>query len=320
MAILLTRKKKFFALLVAIIAGSFVIVPQLRADDTSAAGGASTAAILQQIATNTGNILTAVTDISNPVVQAIVTALANLTSPDNATNPATPTPFMQTNFTGYVAGVSASTTAQQALQHQLETDFFGTAVTTTSLPGANDLAFSSFLALLGGSNQLYFTPDPRGTSVGGVAIDPAYAFLKNAAGLNINHVIPSNTWKGHAVDQAHYAIYYNTVSAVQTFNSYLMSEVYNDFKTQLNTLQMALIFQASDPKQWFAVITNESIGAVLRQMLMYESQTYVLTVQMLQEQKKMLAAQTINTAMAVAAGSAGEGLLLSRAIAATPGG
>lgn len=321
MAILNTRRKKFIALLITLITASFAMVPQLRADVAATGmGGMDYTAILQQIATNTGNILTAVTDTSNPVVQAIVTALSMITSPDNATNPATPTPTLQTNFTAYVNGVSTSNSAQLSLQHALESDFFGTSVTTTTLPYANDLAMSSMLALLGGSNQLYFAPDPRGTSSGGVTLDPAYNFVKNAAGLNISHVIPSPTWKGHAVDQSRYAVYYNTVSAVQTFNAYLLSEAYNDFKTQLNSLQTTLINQASDAKTWFATVTTENIGAVLRQSLMYQSQNYILTVQLLQEEKKILAAEAINTAMAIAAGSSGEALLMSRAINPTPGG
>jgi hypothetical protein len=314
MAFLITRRRKKILKLTAVTVSAVSIffgVTALHADDTTgSAGGSDISIYLQEIATYTNGILTAVTSTSNPVVQALVAALTNLTSADNATDPATPTPNLQNAFTSYVTATAASATALTNLQTNLNQDFLGSGVTTTSVPYANDLTFSTLLG------QPFFTPDPRAN--GSTPVNPGYNYLKNLAGAGFTHTIPLSTWKGNLADQIKYGAYYNSVSAIQTFNNYIVAQMYADLNAGIPAIQTSLVNQASDPKNWFATITNETIGAVLRQTLMYQSQSYIVLTQLLQTEKLLLAAQAANTTMLLLSSTTNESILVRKAITPTP--
>jgi membrane-bound inhibitor of C-type lysozyme len=107
---------------------------------------------------------------------------------------------------------------------------------------------------------------------------------------------------------------------VQTFNGYVLSQLYEDVKNGVAAAQTTLINQASDPANWFATITTESIGAVLRQTLMYQSQSYIVLTQLLQTEKMLLAAQTMNNTLLVLSNQSNESFMLRKAVAKMPGG
>jgi hypothetical protein len=262
--------------------------------------------LLAQIAQYTNGTLTAVTSTTNPVVTAIVTALTNLTSPDMATNPASPTPNLQSSFTTYASSSAASQAAQLTVQQTALTPVVAN-FTTTSVPNANDLAFASLL----GTPTPIFNPDPRASAS---SIDSGMNYLAFAAGLLIPHAVPTSTWKGALPYQTAYIRYFGTVTAVETYNAYVLSQLYEDAKNGVSTAQTTLVNQASDPANWFAIITNESIGAVLRQMLMYQSQSYIVLTQILQTQKMILAGTAMSNTTAMLAGMANEQMLVSKAI------
>ncbi len=303
------------------IAISISSISQLRADTPAPAP--SEAAILAQIAQYTNATVVALTSTNmdptkGPVypIAGIIAALTSLTSTDTATNPATPTPTLQNGFTTYVAQAATSTTAQTTLQQQLTTDFFGSAsmptqaITFQSTPNANDLAFQT---LLGGGTQTFSDPNYKAGTSG-------YNYLKYAAGLNINHTLPNpSQWVGLPSDQTRYTNYFNAITAVQTFDGYALSQLYEDLTNNISAAQTALVNQASDPTNWFAIITNESIGAVLRQTLMYESQSYILLTQLLQTEKMLLAAQAMNNTLVILSGQASETMLVARAAKKAPG-
>jgi preprotein translocase subunit SecG len=307
-----SRIKKIFVFITVTLAIGIVAVSQLKAADASASGGGGGSEViyLQQIAAYTNSILTAVTTPVNPVVMGILLAMTNLTAPDNAQTPPTPTPALQAGFTTYNFLNTSSNLVQTTLQTQLMQDYFSGA-TTNTLPYANDLTYSTLLGLP------FFSPDPRAS--GGATVNPAYNYLKNASGLNVVHAIPAMNWTGAQADQAKYQNYYNTISAVQTFNSYVLTQLYANSIFQLTTAQNTLLAQVSNPSTFFAVITNETIGAVLRQMLMFESQNYVLLAQLLQAQRLLLASQAMNNTLMIVSNSTTEALLLRKAIAPMPG-
>ena len=103
-----------------------------------------------------------------------------------------------------------------------------------------------------------------------------------------------------------------TISAIQTYNAYLLSQVYSDYVngTQLTQQQNSLMQQASNAA-WFTQVASENIGLVLRQILMYNSQVYVLLSQLVQTQKQALAAQAMtNTLIVIGNEFTGSQLLL----------
>jgi hypothetical protein len=317
----ISRMKKISAFIAIVSALMIVAIPQLRADttaatptapaaggSTAAAGGGSDTIYLQEIATYTNSILTAVTTPLNPVVLMILTPLFNLVAADNSTNPPSPTPSLQFGFTmvNYMGG-TGETQAISSIYSQLQSDFF-TSVSTSSVPNANDLAFGSLVG------TPVFSPDPRQNNAGNVG----YNYLKTAAGMTLIHVIPGTDWKGSNYDQNNYKVMYNTESAAQTFNGYALSQLYADTALQLSSLQAALVTQVSDPKAWFAVVTSEPIGAVLRQTLMFQSQSYVVLTQLLQTEKLLLAAVAVNNTMLMVSNTGNESMALMKAVKAMP--
>jgi hypothetical protein len=299
MLFLKTRIKKIIAISAGILICLFSI-PQLKADIV--AGGDAASIYLPIIAQHTNDILTALTSVSNPVVQVIVSALTSLTSPDSDST--SPTPALQSAFTNYVTQSAKSNANQIGLQTQLTTDFFGTVITPTTMPSLND---ESFLSLLG---TPFISPDPRNDK----NINPAYNFLRNASGLAITHPVPSPSWNGTDTDKIRYNNYFTSLIAAQTFNAYLLSQYYSDATSPVPAAQTDLINQASDPNTWFKMISTESIGAVLRQILMYNSQSYILQAQTLQIEKQLLAAMAINNTLSIVGTQASESLLVRRAI------
>ena len=170
---------------------------------------------------------------------------------------------------------------------------------------ANDLVYSSVLG------QPYFAKDPRGKN-GAAKIDPALNYIKNASGINIYHVIPNAGWGGKLEAISRYQNYFNIVMAAESFNAYVLSNQYAD-RNQLNTLQAKLLDQATDQAKWFAQVGSENIGFVLRQLLLYQSQLYVLMTQLIQSQRQMVTAQAMTNSILIAANQTNESLLVSNA-------
>jgi hypothetical protein len=314
---LTSRIKKTLIYTLAATAIGAVTIQTIRADTTTdtaaaAAGGSSSAgassdtALLQAIATYTNNILTAVTTPANPAILLMLEALFNLVAPDTSTDPATPTPALQAAFTTInFTGSMIEPLFMKSNLSSLQNDFFGGA-STTSLPNANDLSFGTLIGVP------YFAQDPRTSGGNSQNISPPYNYLKNASGLNITHIMPGNDWKGTNMDQNKYAEFYDTLSAVQTFNGYALSQLYFDNMLQLSTQQNALVQQVSDPKAWFSTVATETIGAVFRQILMFQSQSYVLLTQLLET-------LAMNNSLQVAGNMSNEGLLLMKATRKMPG-
>jgi len=171
--------------------------------------------------------------------------------------------------------------------------FTGQAPTTDTLPYGNDLVYASLLG------SPLFPKDPRGST------DYAMNYILNASGSNLWHQMPQG-FHGKPQTRKIYQAFYNTVMAATTFNNYVLSTNYADSKNPFTPLQQTLITQATDPNAWFAQVGSENIGFVLRQLLMYQSQVFVLLTQMMQLQKQMVSAQAINTAVLMANNSLNE--------------
>lgn len=222
---------------------------------------------------------------------------------------------MQANFTQLGQLLPQDLNTQVSLQTSLNNAFLGNdgnnvyafnggtaptgaAPTTKTFPYANDLVYSSLLG------APLFPKDPRPNT------DYAMNYVLNASGSNLYHPMPGGGWGGSLAAQRRYQGFYNTIMAVTSFNNFILSKNYAD-KAQFNTLQTTLIQQASDPANWFAKVGSEQIGFVMRQLLMYQSQIFVLLTEMIQLQKEMVSAQAMNTAALVAANSMTESTMIN---------
>lgn len=224
----------------------------------------------------------------------------------------------QANFSAlgqqYVTGLQN----QSSLETRLMTDLLGGGG-NSQMPYANDLTFSTLLG-----NPI-LNPDPRIISgaVTGNTIDPAYNYIKNASGFMVPIATPSNTWRGSVSARTSYTNVYKTLTSVQSFNAYILGKLYLDYqqKAQLKngatTPQMTLIQQAT-ASDWFKEVASAKLGIVLRQILMFDSQTYVLLSQMLETQKQLLAAQAMTNALLILQDQNTSGILLQRAQGTLP--
>jgi hypothetical protein len=306
-----------------IIAGFFTLVslcmltPAAFADDSTTPAAATAAAttgtgtgiggtdpdgpVLQQIATYTNGTMTAVNSLPAVLLEALTYMLA-WTAPDTSDS----TAALQSTFSSYSGQLQASSSAQNALLTQLTADYFSNGVTTTNLPNAND---DSYNTLLG---TPFFSPDPR-VQNGGPAINSSYNYIKNASGISLVHTVPQANWTGTPNDQAKYSNYYNAISAVTTYNGYVLSQLVTDEQAGLPASQNTLLTQATT-SDWFAQVASESVGIVMRQMLMYSSQTYVLLSELLTVEKQILASLAMTNTLFIANGSFSENILLRNAI------
>lgn len=189
---------------------------------------------------------------------------------------------MQSAFNNYLLSNDGGNV--QAMN--MGTALTGKPPTPQTMKYANDLVYSSLLGVP------FYAKDPREN------MDFARNYILNASGSNIYHEMPTGR-PGTEVSRRRYMALYNTLIAATTFNNYVLSRNYVD-KNQFNDLQKTLITQATNADSWFKEVGGENIGFVLRQLLMYQSQMFVLMTQMLQLQKQMVSAQAMNTAVMIA--------------------
>jgi hypothetical protein len=141
-------------------------------------------------------------------------------------------------------------------------------------------------------------------------------YISFASGLANHHVEPSTNWKQNT-DQAkqaneEYLSYYNTVLAIESFNSYILGSQFLRGYAGTNEAQQELLTQAS-AGNWFAKVAGEEIGVVLRQLLMFESQNYVMLSELVQIQQKTLTALIMTNSLLVTGNKGAEAILLQNA-------
>lgn len=302
---------KVFAIGVAIISISLLSFSTLfAAEDTGGESGGSTEggaaeALLQQIVENTGNIL-------HDLLENLNTLAIQWISPDTSQA----TSNMQTNFAMLGSLLTTGLTTQATLQKTLEQDLLNSPLKDPNQKVINgrpeDLSYSTILAAAAAPSN---GSTPKGGAPGPEVA--AYNYIKNAGGLWMPHTPPPTGGQGTVDDQNRYQALYNTEIAIESFNGYVLSGQYAD-GNQLNALQSTLMTQASDSANWFAQVASENIGIVLRQILMYESQIFVLLLQSLQVQKQMVSAQAMTNAMLIANNQQNERYMYSKADGTQP--
>lgn len=262
-------------------------------------------ALLAAIKDDTARILNKIDNLPD-YFQEIGYYLINLTDSDNSTH----TSNLQQKFSELGNLLNSNIDGQNALTYVydqqsktrsgLNADLLGDA-SINNMWYANDLLYTTILG------RRYFDPDPRRPS----DANPEYNYIKNAAGINLQHVRPSLNWGGTKENQIKYQNYFNTLLAAESFGGYVLANQYVD-GNQLNTKQKDLVNMASSGT-FFTEVGAQPIGRVLRQMLLFESQMYVLMTQMLQYQKQMVTAQVIGNALTIANMQMTENVLVANA-------
>lgn len=295
----------FLLISASLIGVSILTTYAQTADETPPEGsnvGSNTDEYLRNIMNNTYAILYYVKNL--PAYLDTISKMAlDWTNPDNSDTTAN----LQSNFTTLANAFLGDINTRQSTQPRILSTLFNNA-TAKELPYANDLAFQTLVG------APYFAKDPRQTNPNNPP-DSAFNYLVNASGLAIEHALPDNpAWEGSIFDQNRYKMFYRTVMSAESFNAYVLSNAYAEAMQggQFTTLQTNLITQASSP-DWFQQVGSEQIGVVMRQILLYQSQTFVLLTQLLQTQKEALLAQAIGNALTIAGNMSNETSLIQRA-------
>lgn len=258
---------------------------------------------LQTIAENTSGILVYVNNL--PVYLRALTKMAlSWLAPDTSQS----TAELQNTFTALENASIQNTKTQTENQKKFLDYFFAFPSKQSDFPSANDFTYQTLL------KQPYFAdqPNPLQKNTGR---DSAYNYTLYASGLNIRHrKPPTYLLSKNNASIGMYINYYNTASAVQTYNGYILGELYADSKNgnSVKEKQDSLV-QKANSADWFSQIASENIGIVLRQILLYNSQTYVLLTQLLETQKQLLAAQAMNNALLIATSQFNEDMLYTKA-------
>lgn len=134
-----------------------------------------------------------------------------------------------------------------------------------------------------------------------IKLDAKY-FVKNASGINIPHVAPSQMVAGkNAFAVRKYVTFYNTINSISSYNAYVLNEhladLQKDFK--LSQIQMELKSYASDNKWLSHVNEEQSIGVILRQLLLFMSQMYIVSLQQLETEKQLVAAIAMTNSLVI---------------------
>jgi hypothetical protein len=270
-------------------------------------------ALLEAIAVNTYNtsaytyrIQLYAYDMLEKLDDLITSPITSILAPDTSTD----TAIFQGNFTTQANSVLNNNVVQGNLQQDLMRDLF---VPVTSNPPdfASQVDFANDMSYGGLIGKPYYEETRK---IKGAPVNYAYNYLKNVAGVNITHVPPSTAWTGFVENQLKYKNFYTTVSAIQSYSAYVLSQLYADQMSgnSLTQQQMGLTLAASNPT-WFKKVATESMGTVFRQILLFNSQLYVLMTQLLQAQKQMLAELAMTNTLIVIGDSFTEGQLLVKA-------
>ncbi len=319
--------KKISALCGSAIILSAALVAPTNADAPAAGGGggggdAVSQGYLRQIESHTnvtqgviGKILDRVDQLPQLISKSIELAI-NLQAADTSTT----TTNMQVEFAKTGNSIVQNASNQKNTFATMDTKMLGNDVSKQTIPFAPSLLYSSILGLpVNIPDKLGPLRDANGNDIPSPPLidvndAPGINFVKFASGYAIKHPTPLLTWAGKPKNIQRYNNFYTTVMPVTSYGAYVLSGLIDENKQQgLTEAQTNLVTQASS-SDWIATISTEEIGKVLRQLLMFESQNYVLTTQLLRVQKQQLAAQVMTNAIIVATSQIDEKKLLEDAV------
>lgn len=143
-----------------------------------------------------------------------------------------------------------------------------------------------------------------------------YNYVKNASGITIKHAIPLGSWSGAKDNIERYTTYFQTVMAIESFNAFVMNSIAADNGNQ--GTQQNLLIQKITSSEWSTSVATEDLGVVFRQLLLIESQNFVLMNQISQTLKQTLAAQTMTNSLLILNNLNNEQLMAQKASGTGP--
>ncbi len=319
-----------------------LVVPIVRAqpDDTGTTGTSTTSTN-----SNTSSGLTAVppgvsscTDTQSCLIAIMTNTYATLQSVNNipallqditatalswyAHDDTKAIQTMQGSFTalGNILTQDVSLQNSVAMRQQLAADLFGVQLTDITQPTNSPAILGKIL----NANELIYPTVLNLPPIKNGQASP-YNYVKAAAGIMLPHGMPPNVlagsssgWTGGAQDQQNYLGYYYTVTSVESFDAYVLSSLYADNQnfqatgSALSPTQATLVSEASNG-DWLTAVASEDLGKVLRQLLVFQSQSYVLLSDLVQTERQLLTAQVMTNSLLIANNMTNEGLLLAKA-------
>lgn len=278
-----------------LLAGGVALLSFLSLTNARAADADPSIALLTAIKENTANTLVAVSGIPDFILKVATPYMSSWTDPDAEKDSLAPE--MQVNFVAIGNEMVANMDTQNAKQLDLTAEMLG--LSTSDFSAVGD-AKPAVMGTVPQVNKLAFAT-MLGTPPLAKGAETAYDYLKTAAGFSIKHETPSASWGGSQPAKDRYTGLFNTLYAVKSYDAYVLSGLWAELtnKNSLTASQKALVTQASS-SDWLQQVAAEKIGIVLRQILMFVSQSYVLQTQSLQIQKQQLAATAMTNTLLIA--------------------
>lgn len=273
----LDQLKKVFVLMVAAICTSIVYIGPSTAQTYSEW-------YLQQIANNTYNMLQIMQNSGN-LAGFAVSWLQQDTGDDSVTTKAQQGLAMS----GWMFTISQALIKAQQRQIVADimdrplADFEGkNPIILADVPNVNEISFSSLVGAPPVANK---------------PVD-LYGYVKNAAAVNSLRPVPDSSWEGDDDSKERYKNYYDTVTSIESFDAYVISQLATDslLKVDENRNQLLAFATSSD---FFSKIATEELGRVLRQILLFTSQTFVVNAELQKNLKEMVAAQAMTNTMLI---------------------
>jgi hypothetical protein len=119
-------------------------------------------------------------------------------------------------------------------------------------------------------------------------------YLKYISGSDILFKQAQNGWNDDTKKQ--YQGIYNTAASISSYSAFLLSGLYTNQTKE--TTRTNLVHQATS-SSWFTQVATESLGLVLRHILMYTSQSYVELSHISKAQQDQLAIQAMTNSLLV---------------------
>ncbi len=258
--------------------------------------------VLQQIKLNTDNILSTLNQ-SPAYLSAFIAEITKMAKSWNAVESSQDDdiiigtnqgPFGQL-YSAFNNNLTTQLSAGQALTQQYLTASSQKTSGNTADPYSQDaLSYSIVL----GSMLTKSNPMGNNTAYNTAKKNQAQSmqsYIKYASGTN--NWLPQAPGAGTPAN-ARYQNFFYTLSAVQSYVAYVLSDLPNQQTT--TPLFQQLIQQASDPKlNFFGKIAKEPLGPILRQILMYNAQTFVLMARILKVQQEQLASLAMTNTLLI---------------------
>lgn len=266
----------------------------------------------KSIVQNTYQILVRVNNVPEQLKNISTTALSWIAKDDSKL-----TSTIQSYFVTLGQMINTEKDSQKDLIKQLNVDLFSPddkdAFTLPSPEKPKILDTTPNINALTYGTVLGSPPVPKNSDMPAAIL----TYIENAAGVNIFHEKPNLSWRPsenntNALGQ--YFAYWNTTMAIESFNAYTLSNlaVETQNKFAIAEAQKQLVKQATN-QDWLTEIASQDLGKTLRQLLLFQSQTYVLLTQLVQLQKQILTAQVMQNSLIILTNQNEEQLMVSKA-------